>query len=143
MKNSPATCMIYTKNILHTGTKVFVPPSIPQLQWNYCVKRQKISFFFFFPEIYPQLLSISENRVDNCDIAFGIRVDAIVLYWFVAVVFVGILDEGTCLCLLHFVFQCKSCVSIYIFKYTVVYYGLLSFPLDVKEHLLIFLNLCV
>lgn len=89
------------------------------------------------------MLSISENRVDNCDIAFGIRVDAIVLYWFVAVVFAGILDEGTCLCLLHFVFQCKSCVSIYIFKYTVVYYGLLSFPLDVEEHLLIFLNLCV
>lgn len=134
---------LYYKYFTHRH-KVFCSSQHPTVAMELLCKEIENQLFFFFPEVYPELLSISENHVDNCDAAFGIRViDAIVLYWFVAVALMGILDEGTCLCRLHFVFQCRSCVGIYIFKYTVVYYGLLSFPLDVAERLLIFLNLCV
>lgn len=64
----------------------------------------------FFSEAYPESFTISENHVDNCDVAFGIRiVSATPLYQFgfVAVALMGILYEGTRLCLLPLVFHCS------------------------------------
>lgn len=71
----------------------------------------------FSPEVYPELFTVSESHVNNCDVAFRITVvNAIPLYQFVfvAVTFMGILYESTSLSLFHLVFPCSA---VWVFTY--------------------------